>query len=214
MFPWTPQFVNAHNVDYADAQGHVSVAEGSVNCAAATGADVSNWALYGGAFVITHHNFRLKAGNPKNADGSPKGLSTQGMLDAFTALGVTATRHYGEDINLARDALIEGHAVCAAIHYPTLDTNYPELSGDHRFDGEHMLPLFGWRAGTHRTKTYDSTLDGRYRNGHRYPQGPLSAPFRAYRQAMQDFQIVVNGSTYSVSEVYGANKGVFLIAQL
>lgn len=196
------------------ASAALTAYEAGNNCAAASGAGAANAVLHGGDFVISHHDFRLKAGNPKDGDGRPSGISTGATEAALQAYGAKATRFYGQDVGIARDALRAGHIVLVAIHYPYINANYPTLSGDKRFKGEHSLSLFGWWRGRYRnTRSHDPLFDGRTRSWGTAPQGPQRAPFRAYVGAMAQFKIIVGGQTTTVANAFGPGKGIFIVVE-
>jgi hypothetical protein len=196
------------------ASGALTAYEAGQNCGPAAGAGATNAILNSGNPVISHHDFRLKAGNPKDSNGRPMGLATAQTEATISSYGVNAKRFYGEDINIARDALKAGHIVLPAIHYPYINLNYPDLSGDKRFNGEHILCLEGWWQGRYRnTKAFDPLFDGRTKWWGTAPNGPQRAPFRAYRGAMQEFRIIVNGKSTTVLQAFGPGKGVFIVVE-
>lgn len=214
-----PQLVIPENAAYKPMQD-CSAYEGAMNCGPAASAGAANWALTGSDEpLITHHAFRLKAGNPKDANGRPVGIGTAAAEAALKAYGVTAKRYYGEPINTARAALKAGHVVLCAIHYPFINANFPELSGQLSFKGEHFLALQGWWKGMYRnTKSFDSLYDGRKRSWGKAPLGPQRAPFRAYRGAMEQFKIkVITGGGQvvdtTVREAFGPDHGIFIVVQ-
>jgi hypothetical protein len=189
----------------------LSSLEGSRNCAAASGAAMANFYLHGGDPVITHHDFRLKAGNPKDAQGNPQGLGTAQVDAALKAYGVPSVRYAPGDFSVAVDALKAGAVVGIAVHYPYINKNYPELSGQLTFRGEHFLCLYHWYRRQPHTQSNDPLYDGRCRTWGCAPKGPQRAPYAAYRGAMEEFQVTVNGQRISVRDAFGAGKGVFII---
>jgi len=186
-----------------------SALEASRNCACAGSAGLIN--AYGDPNLLTkqvsHHDVRLAAGDPRKADGTPRGLSTSEAMAAMAKWGVNATRYFAAPIDIARDALMAGLAVAVCIHYPTINNGWPELSGQLNFAGEHFLVLKGWRERRRRTVSYDSLYDGRTRTWGTAPLGPQVAPFRAYRAAMEDFRVLRNGVLVPVGE----GLGVFIV---
>jgi hypothetical protein len=189
----------------------LSSVEGNRNCAAAGGAALANFYLNGGDPKITHHDFRLKAGNPKDAQGNPQGLGTAQVDAALKAYGVPSTRYGPGSFDVLVDALKAGAAVGIAVHYPYINQNYRELSGQPTFRGEHFLCLYHWYARAPKTQSHDPLYDGRCRTWGCAPSGPQRAPFRAYKGAMEEFRVIVNGQTQSVKDAFGAGKGVFIV---
>ena len=208
-----PQLKTAHNAQYADEQGAITVAEGSVNCAAAAGASLAN--LYPQAKLVTHHAFRLKAGDPKTSSGAPAGLGSLGVTAALKALGVPAIRHYGESYTVARSALVDGHIVQAAVDYGVVNDDYPQLSGQKTFRGGHAWIVYGWTSADPRLGGKNSVMvaeglyDGRTKTWGTAPEGPQLAPFGAVRAAMGAFR--VGGSTYATGKPIGKDLGIFVV---
>jgi len=205
-----PQLVSKRNAQYADEQGNITVAEGTVNCAAAGGAGLANAAV-SQPVLVTHHAFRLAAGNPM-IGGRPGGLSMQAVTAALQGYGADATLYRGQDTDIARQALIDGAMLGMAIDYQTLNDNFPELSGQLTFQGGHFCVVYGWHRGRPRnTTSYDSLFDGRTRTWGTAPEGPQRAPFRAYRQAMSAY--LVGGSPYANGTPIGAGLGIFIVVR-
>ena len=199
-----PQLVNKRNAQYAPQQGNITAAEGNVNCAAAGGAGLANGATAQAVFV-THHAFRLAAGNPM-VGGHPSGLSMQAVTDALKGYGADATLYRGQSTDIARQALMDGHAVAMAINYQTINRNWPALSGQRDYNGGHFVVANGFRAGRHRnTVIYDALFDGRTRPWGKAPSGPQLARLAWYRQAMSDFVT----STGPV----GPGLGIFIVVK-
>lgn len=212
-----PQLHISHNKPYYDEQGDITVREGAVNCGAAGGAGLANFGQT--AKHITHHEMRLRAGNPgyyTHINGErvwiPSGLSTQGIDTALDNWGVQSQRFFGP-ISDAVDALKAGHAVGFALDYPTIN-NYRGgmYSGDRRFNGGHFLVCKGWKreGGVNYTGDWDSTLDGRDKA---YPimVAPVWAPFRMIRMAAGNFRI--GSSHYADGTPIGDNKAIFLVVK-
>jgi len=190
--------------------GALSLREAKVNCGAAGGAALANWALQrSGDRLISHHDFRIKAGDPRNPDGSPKGLGTAQVQDALAQYGVTSVRHYGDSTDLISKALSEGKAVGMGIWYPYINNNYPELSGQLTFKGNHFVVLKRWYAHAPKTRAYDPLFDGRCRTWGCAPDGDQRAPIRAYKGAASAMR-VIDPNTGKVVPI-GVGKGVFII---
>jgi hypothetical protein len=190
----------------------LSLTEGKVNCGGAGGAAMANWYLHDGEPRITHHAFRLQAGNP-GGSGSPTGLGTSMVQSALQIYGVDSDRYSVGDLSIAKQALKDGHALGIAIHYPYINANYPKLSGQLTFKGEHFLCLFGWYEFAPHTNAHDPLFDGRCRTWGCAPLGPQRAPWKAYAGAMAQFRIVVNGTKTTVEKAYGPGKGVFIVVR-
>lgn len=196
----------------------LSKLEGQRNCGAAGTAGLANEALHrstGDPGFITHHAVRVGCGSPRYPDGSPAGLGTV-QLDAYLqTLGLASERHFGDDVNIVKEALQAGHSVGICVHYPTINTLAPELSGQLSFKGEHFLVLKGWKArdkrkgGRNTTTAYDSLFDGRVRSWGTAPLGPQLARFNVYKEAMAQFRVLLNG----VPTAIGAGKAVFIIVK-
>lgn len=208
-----PQLVIPINAQYADEQGAVSAYEGSVNCAAAGGAGLAN--AYPQTKLVSHHAYRLAAGDPKAADGRPRGLSSTEGLKALKSYGVPAVRYYGESYTVAKAALAAGGAIGAAVDYGFVNDHFPELSGQVDFRGGHFWTVYSWTPNDPRLGGRNSVLvaeglyDGRTRNGQKMPLGPQLAPFGAVRGAMGAFR--VGDPVYSHGTPIGFDKGIFLV---
>lgn len=187
--------------------------EGSRNCAAASGAAAANcWPQ--GQFV-THHDFRLAAGNPKRADGTPSGLSSSNVLRGLHALGVSsASRHYGESIEIGRAALLEGSALIVAVDYGEVNDHFARLSGQSSFRGGHSWLVYDYTpkdprlGGRNSCRVDEGLYDGR-RAG--IPKGPMLAPFRAVVAAAGAFRVGSTTGDYQDGKPIGAGAAVFVI---
>jgi hypothetical protein len=183
-----PQLKSTRNAQYAAEQGPITSIEGQRNCGAAGGAALANWGSVQ-AELVTHHAFRLVAGNPKDKDGYPAGLGTSQVRDALITLGCSATRYWDEPIDNAVDALKAGYALGIAIHYPVLAQKWPRLSGQLTFKGEHFVVVYGWTATAPHTHSTEGLYDGRCKSWGCAPSvGPHRAPMVAYRAAMEQFR--------------------------
>jgi len=207
-----PQLLSKHNRQYREQQGPITVIEGSRNCGAAGGAALAN-AAGSPAELITHHAYRLAAGDPRNNAGEPRGLGTLEHVKALESYGVTVSRHYGEPISALREALQAGLLVGLAIGYDSINRHYPRYSGQATFQGGHFVVLAGYtphdkRIGYRNSTTVgDGLWDGRCRDwGCAPPVGARVAPFRAYRLAAGAFK--PDGKT-----AIGADKAVFIIVE-
>lgn len=171
-----------------------SALEGARNCAAATGAGAANAAQAAGGELITHHAFRLAAGNPKKPDGSPSGLSTAGSLVALKSYGVDAERIQAGPVSGVYEALQAGHIVLLAVSYASINELYPEYSGQRDFMGQHSIALEGYRRRDPRigyrnsTRSHDPLYDGRCRDWGCAPRGPQLVPMRMARLAAGEFR--------------------------
>ncbi len=180
----------------------LSALEGARNCAAAGGAALANWA--GTSSAVTHHAFRLKAGNPKLPDGTPSGLGSYAVAAALKAYGADATRHQ-DDVVIAVDALKAGAALGCCVNYGYIDDHFPKFSGQLTFRGGHFVVLYGYREADDTVMVAEGLLDGRTKAWGTAPLGPQRAPFAAYRGAMGAFKV---GTT-----PVGAGKGIFIVVQ-
>lgn len=208
-----PQLVIPRNAEYADEQGNVSSYEGSVNCAAASGAGIAN--TYPQAKLVTHHAFRLAAGAPKDKDGRPTGLGSSQCAAAFAKLGVPAKRYYAESFTTLRNFLQgAGNMAQCSVDYGYVNDHFPELSGQVTFRKGHSWCVYRFTPNDPRLGGRNSVMiaeglyDSRTRDGHTYPGGPQLAPFGAVRGAMGAFR--VGGATYLDGKPIGTDLGIFV----
>jgi hypothetical protein len=180
------------------------------------GAGLVEWATRG-AKAPTHHEFRVAAGDPRDSHNDPRGLSSSEMRDAYKSFGVDVTRRFGANFAEVRQALADGHAISACLHYGTVNDEAPELSGQRTFRTGHHVALLGFTpndprvGGFNSTTVYDPLYDGRTKPWGTAPLGPQLSRLKVYRDAMGAFH--VNGATYSKGNPIGDNKGVFLIVR-
>jgi len=219
-----PQLAVPHNKGFAAEQGFtlpISAAEyreGQVNCGAAGGAGLANFSVPNLDHLVTHHEIRLKSGNPgyRNDNGVwiPTGLGTQGVTDAINKMGGKATRYSGVSIWTALDALKDGMAVGFCVDYPTINAFRGGIySGDRRFDGPHFLVAKGARRRLNHNEVgdWDSILDGRPKKAYTILTAPVWVPFRLIRLAAGNFR--VGGATYNRGTPIGVDKGIFIVAE-
>jgi len=208
-----PQLVSRHNREYREQQAALTVLEGSRNCAAAAGAALAN-ADGTEHQLITHHAFRVAAGDPKNQAGEPVGLSSYGVERALQQYGAQAERFGPVSIWQVADALKAGRHVYLCIDYGALNKSYPKYSGQLTFTGGHAVVLEGFRrhdpriGGRNSTQVRDSLYDGRCRDWGCAPPElqAQTAPFRAYRIAAGAFR--PDGKT-----PIGTDKAVFIVVE-
>ena len=190
--------------------------EGSRNCACAVGAGLVEWATRGRK-TPTHHDFRLAAGDPRDANDQPRGLASSELRAAYKTFGVDVTRRFGADFSEVRQALADGHAISACLDYGTINDQAPQLSGQRTFRTGHHVALLGFTpndpraGGFNSTTVHDPLFDGRTKDWGTAPLGPQLSRLRVYRDAMGAFR--VNGATYSKGHPIGENKAVFLIVR-
>jgi hypothetical protein len=193
-----------------------SAQEGSRNCACAVGAGLVEWATRG-TRAPTHHEFRIAAGDPRDSNNDPRGLSSAEVKDAYKSFGVDVTRRFGAPFAEVRQALADGHAISACVDYGTINDEAPELSGQRTFRTGHHLALLGFTPNDPRTGGFNSTIvhdplfDGRTKGWGTAPLGPQLSRLRVYRDAMGAFR--VNGPTYSKGHPIGDDMAVFLIVR-
>ena len=196
--------------------------EGAVNCGAAGGAALANWGRTQD-HLITHHEFRLAAGNPGYHSDTGRwiatGLSTTSVAQACRDFGAKATRYEAASIWTARDALIAGCAVGLAVDYPSINAwNGAKYSGDKRFEGPHFMSVIGWKqrdpatGGLNSTQDWDSLLDGRCKHWGCYPRAPQAVPWKMIRLACGNFR-VGGGTDYAKGTPLGTDKGIFIIVE-
>jgi len=197
----------------------LSAQEGTVNCAAAGGAGLANWGAEQD-HLVTHHEFRLAAGNPgKVVDGTwvASGLSSAAVLTALKHFGCTAERFYAKSIDIAREALMAGYALGIAADYREIKILAPALSGQLTFKRGHFVDLFGFTFDNpdlswwNSTVSHDTLYDGRTRGWGTAPLGPQVAPFWVYAEAMGKFR--VGGKTYAEGTPIGTGKGIFIVVK-
>jgi hypothetical protein len=201
--------------------GALTTLEASRNCGPAGGAGLANWALghvSGDPDFVTHHAFRLAAGDPRGSDGKPRGLSSAEILAGLKALGVTtATRHWGESTAQIPPALETGAALGLCVDYGTITDLAPWLSGQPTFRSGHFLDVYSWRwadpdnSGVDTVVDHDPLFDGRTRPTYTAPRGPQVGPWPVFVQALGRFR--VGGKTYATGAPIGAGRGVFIIVR-
>jgi hypothetical protein len=200
--------------------GALTVTEASRNCGAATGAALANWykRLHSGdAGFVTHHAFRLAAGNPKLADGSPSGLSSSNIAAGLKALGVPAERHWGESSAQVPAALELGAAVGLCVDYGAINDLAPALSGQPTFRSGHALVVYGWRwadpkaGGADTLMDHDPIADGRVRPTYTAALQPLVGPWAVFEKALGKFR--VGAPVYANGKPIGDGRGVFIIVR-
>lgn len=200
--------------------GALSRLEASRNCGASAGAALANWykRLHSGdAGFVTHHAFRLAAGNPKLPDGTPSGLSSQNIADALKALGVPAERHWGESSAQVPRALELGAAVGLCVDYGTITDLAPALSGQPTFRAGHFLAVYSWRwadpklGGADSLMDHDPIADGRVRPNYTAALQPLVGAWTVFEKALGKFR--VGAPTYANGKPIGDGRGVFIIVR-
>lgn len=212
-----PQLVIPRNSEFAQFQA-AGAYEGTVNCAAAGGAAATNWGVPNLDHIVTHHEFRLAAGNPKDANGRPTGLGSIGVQAAFQHFGAKSELFRGKSTSIARDALEAGCVVCCCVDYGTITDLAPALSGQPSFRKGHFIDLYSWRwsdpaaAGHPDTVVdHDTLFDGRHRPTYTAPEGPQVAPFSVFAAALGNFRIGSTTGRYADGHPVGKGLGVFIV---
>lgn len=120
------------------------------------------WAL---GVEPTIASLRDDLGNPKGDDGKPRGISMTESKRLLTDYGLEA--RLVTDPADVRAALAAGYAVIAAINYGYLNAHpaeFPGLSGDRGFTGNHAVVFFGLEVVAKRfwSQMHDPLHDNRH----------------------------------------------------
>jgi hypothetical protein len=210
-----PQLVNKHNVQYRPQQGPArSVLEGSRNCSCASGSAGAHIGLGLDASVVapTMLDFRKAAGDPRDSQGNPRGLSSAEHETALAALGVprdaTAKRYYGESLSTAWQQLTTGYVLDVGGYYGYINNNLRQISGDRNFNGNHAAMLSDPIAndpafGGNRSVLFSEGLqDGRPKS-YPVPNGPQRIAWRHAKGFMERLRVGPAGATHAIGKGVG-----------